>query len=45
MVLVLKAFLMVFDHIITLTGVGPDYETEYISVLIYRGGFEGGQFG
>ncbi|PPA69326.1 carbohydrate ABC transporter permease [Jeotgalibacillus proteolyticus] len=45
MVLALKTFLMVFDHIIALTGGGPGYSTESISVLIYRGGFEGGQFG
>lgn len=45
MVLALKTFLMVFDHIIALTGGGPGYATESISVLIYRGGFEGGQFG
>ncbi|GAF13747.1 multiple sugar ABC transporter, membrane-spanning permease protein MsmF [Bacillus sp. JCM 19045] len=45
MVLALKNFLMVFDHIIALTGGGPGYATESISVLIYRGGFEGGQFG
>lgn len=36
---------MVFDHIIALTGGGPGYATESISVLIYRGGFQGGQFG
>ncbi|MGD7045757.1 carbohydrate ABC transporter permease [Jeotgalibacillus proteolyticus] len=45
MVLALKTFLMVFDHIIALTGGGPGYATESISVLIYSGGFEGGQFG
>lgn len=45
MVLALKNFLIVFDHIIALTGGGPGYATESISVLIYRGGFEGGQFG
>lgn len=45
MVLALKTFLMVFDHIIALTGGGPGKATESISVLIYRGGFEGGQFG
>lgn len=45
MVLALKNFLMVFDHIIALTGGGPGYATESISVLIYRGGFQGGQFG
>ncbi|WP_078392948.1 carbohydrate ABC transporter permease [Shouchella patagoniensis] len=45
MVLALKNFLMVFDHIIALTGGGPGYATESISVLIFRGGFEGSQFG
>lgn len=45
MVLALKTFLMVFDHIIALTGGGPGHSTESISVLIYTGGFEGGQFG
>ncbi|MFB5662550.1 carbohydrate ABC transporter permease [Alteribacillus sp. HJP-4] len=44
MVLAMKNFLMVFDHIIALTGGGPGQATESISLLIYRGGFEGGQF-
>ncbi|WP_199868491.1 carbohydrate ABC transporter permease [Virgibacillus senegalensis] len=44
MVLAMKNFLMVFDHIIALTGGGPGQSTESISLLIYRGGFQGGQF-
>lgn len=44
MVLAMKNFLMVFDQIIALTGGGPGTSTESISLLIYRGGFEGGQF-
>jgi len=44
MVLAMKGFLMVFDQIVALTGGGPGQSTESISLLIYRGGFEGGQF-
>ncbi|RYG91769.1 sugar ABC transporter permease [Loktanella sp. IMCC34160] len=44
MVLALKNFLMAFDHIMALTGGGPGRATESISIVIYRGGFEGGQF-
>lgn len=44
MVLAMKGFLMVFDQIIALTGGGPGTSTESISLLIYRGGFDGGQF-
>ncbi|MGM7723791.1 carbohydrate ABC transporter permease [Metabacillus sp. Hm71] len=44
MVLAMKNFLMVFDQIIALTGGGPGTSTESISLLIYRGGFEGGEF-
>lgn len=44
MVLAMKNFLMVFDHIIAMTGGGPGQATESISLLIYRGGFEGGEF-
>lgn len=44
MVLALKNFLMVFDHIVALTGGGPGRTTESISIVIYRGGFEGGEF-
>jgi raffinose/stachyose/melibiose transport system permease protein len=44
MVLAMKNFLMVFDQIIAMTGGGPGQATESISLLIYRGGFEGGEF-
>lgn len=44
MVLSLKGFLMAFDHIMALTAGGPGRATESISIVIYRGGFEGGQF-
>ena len=44
MVLAMKNFLMVFDHIMALTGGGPGRSTESISLLIYRGGFQGGEF-
>jgi raffinose/stachyose/melibiose transport system permease protein len=44
MVLAMKNFLMVFDQIMSMTGGGPGQSTESISILIYRGGFEGSQF-
>ncbi|WP_425402045.1 carbohydrate ABC transporter permease [Halobacteroides halobius] len=44
MVLALKNFLMVFDHVMALTGGGPGLATESISLLIYHGGFQGGEF-
>ncbi|WP_371744682.1 carbohydrate ABC transporter permease [Georgenia sp. TF02-10] len=44
MVLALKNFLMVFDHIVALTNGGPGNATTSISLLIYRGGFQGGEF-
>jgi len=44
-VLALKNFLQVFDQIIAMTGGGPGTATESIGVLIYRGGFEGGEYG
>ncbi|MBE1490634.1 carbohydrate ABC transporter permease [Plantactinospora soyae] len=44
MVLSLKNFLQVFDHIIPLTAGGPGTSTESISMVIYRGGFQGGDF-
>ncbi|MGL5347192.1 MAG: carbohydrate ABC transporter permease [Peptostreptococcaceae bacterium] len=44
MVLSMKNSLMIFDQIIAMTGGGPGRVTESISVLIYKGGFEGGQF-
>jgi raffinose/stachyose/melibiose transport system permease protein len=43
-VLSFKNFLNVFDHIIPLTNGGPGTATESISMVIYRGGFEGGEF-
>jgi raffinose/stachyose/melibiose transport system permease protein len=44
MVLSLKNFMMVFDHVIAMTDGGPGTATESISLVIYRGGFEGGEF-
>jgi raffinose/stachyose/melibiose transport system permease protein len=44
MVLAMKNFLMVFDPIVTLTGGGPGTATESISYLIYKNGFNGGEF-
>lgn len=44
MVLAMKNFLMVFDQVVALTGGGPGRETEAISLLIYKGGFQGGEF-
>jgi raffinose/stachyose/melibiose transport system permease protein len=44
MVLTLKNMLMVFDLIFALTNGGPGTSTESISFVIYRGGFEGGEF-
>lgn len=44
MVLAMKSFLMVFDQVMAMTGGGPGQSTESISLLIYKGGFEGGQF-
>lgn len=44
MVLAMKSFLMVFDHVVALTGGGPGRSTESISLLIYNGGFAGGEF-
>lgn len=45
MVLALKGFLQVFDHVIAMTGGGPGTATESVGVLIYKGGFQGGEFG
>ena len=45
MVLCMKNFLRVFDQIISLTGGGPAQSTESISLLIYKAGFGGNQFG
>ena len=44
MVLSLKNFMMVFDHVIAMTNGGPGTATESISVVIFRGGFQGGEF-
>lgn len=44
MVLSLKNFLMVFDHVIAMTNGGPGTATESISLVIFRGGFQGGEF-
>ncbi|WP_206613291.1 carbohydrate ABC transporter permease [Oceanobacillus halophilus] len=44
MVVAMKNFLMAFDQIVALTGGGPGQVTESISLLIYRGGFQGGEF-
>lgn len=44
MVLSMKNFLMVFDQVIALTNGGPGRSTESISLLIYNGGFSGGEF-
>jgi raffinose/stachyose/melibiose transport system permease protein len=44
MVLSMKNSLMVFDHIVAMTGGGPGYETTSISLLIFNGGFSGGEF-
>ncbi len=44
MVLSLKGFLQVFDHVVALTNGGPGTATESITLLIYKGGFTGGEF-
>lgn len=44
MVLAMKGALMVFDQIMALTGGGPGRATQSISLLIYTGGFQGGEF-
>mgnify|MGYP006288163101 CR=1 FL=1 len=43
-VISMRGFLMVFDHIMALTQGGPGRATESISLLIYNGGFMGGEF-
>lgn len=43
-VLSLKGFLQVFDPIIALTNGGPGTSTESVTLLIFRGGFTGGEF-
>ena len=44
MVLQLKNQLQVFDLVVALTNGGPGTATQSISFLIYRNGFQGGQF-
>ena len=44
MVLAMKGFLQAFGLILSLTGGGPGRATESISIIIYRGGFQGGEF-
>jgi raffinose/stachyose/melibiose transport system permease protein len=44
MVLSMKGFLQVFDHVVALTGGGPGTATTSVSLLIYQGGFEGGEY-
>jgi raffinose/stachyose/melibiose transport system permease protein len=44
MVLALKGMMMVFELIFSTTNGGPGTSTESISLVIYRGGFEGGEF-
>jgi len=44
MVLAMKNFLMVFAHVVALTGGGPGRATESISLLIYDGGFNAAEF-
>ena len=43
-VLAMKGFLQVFGLILALTGGGPGFATESISIIIFRGGFGGGEF-
>lgn len=43
-VLSLKGFLQVFDPIVALTNGGPGTSTESVTMLIFRGGFAGGEF-
>ena len=44
MVLSLKGFLQTFDHVVALTNGGPGTSAESITLLIFRGGFQGGEF-
>jgi len=43
-VIAMKGFLQVFGLILALTGGGPGFATESISIIIFRGGFGGGEF-
>jgi raffinose/stachyose/melibiose transport system permease protein len=44
MVLSVKNFLQVFDHVVALTNGGPGTATESVTMLIYKGGFRGGEY-
>lgn len=44
LVVSMKNYLMVYDQIMAMTDGGPGTATESVSVLIYRGGFMGGEF-
>lgn len=44
MVLSLKGFLQVFDQVVALTNGGPGTSTQSITMLIFRGGFQGGEY-
>ncbi|MBZ4016576.1 sugar ABC transporter permease [Streptomyces purpurogeneiscleroticus] len=44
MVLALRNFLQVFDHIAALTGGGPGTSTTSVAYLIYNGGLNGGEY-
>lgn len=43
-VISLKNQLQVFDHIVALTNGGPGTATESVTMLIFKGGFTGGEF-
>ena len=43
-VLSLRGFLQVFEQIVALTNGGPGTATESVTLLIFRGGFSGGEF-
>jgi raffinose/stachyose/melibiose transport system permease protein len=43
-VLVMKGMLQAFDLIVALTNGGPGNATESVSIVIFRGGFEGAEF-
>lgn len=43
-VLSLKGFLQVFDPIVALTNGGPGTSTESVTMLIFKGGYAGGEF-
>lgn len=43
-VLSLKSFLQVFDQVVALTNGGPGTSTESVTLLIFKGGFSGGEF-